>query len=40
MKSGRMHNASAGRIKSIKPPANPLKVGTKGPANVSSKKGN
>lgn len=37
---GKMHYPSAGRIKSIKPPANPLKVGTKGPANVTSKKGN
>lgn len=40
MKSGRMHNASAGRIKSIKPPRSPLApIKNTAPA-VSSKKGN
>ncbi len=37
---GKMHHPSAGRIKSIKPPTNPLKVGTKVPKSVTSKIGN
>lgn len=37
---GKMHNASAGKVKSIKPPRNPL-APVKGSAPaVSSKKGN